>query len=150
MRLLIVRYYDRKGRQPVEAIEKQNEITCRCAAVMWGSVWPVAKARPMDEGRTWGVDMRHDFAGLEPAASWLHVVIAVVLLRYLIRGKDPAGDGRITLMQQIPRMELPSESLLPESTPQPSENAAARPPPRDVTVTKASFSASTTCRKEGP
>jgi hypothetical protein len=33
--------------------------------------------------------MRHDFAGFEQAAFWLHVVIAVMLLVFLVRDWDP-------------------------------------------------------------
>lgn len=94
--------------------------------------------------------MSHEFAGLERAGFWLHVVIAVVLLGYLFRGNDPSIDGRITLVQQMPTVEFSSDSPLPESTPQASETAAARPPPWHMTVTNASFSVSKTCRKEGP
>ncbi len=92
--------------------------------------------------------MRHDFVRLEQAAFWLHVVVAVVLLGYLIHGKHPADDGWITLGQQMSTIEFSSDSLLPESTP--SGKSAARPPTSNVAVTNASFSASTTCRREAP
>ena len=37
--------------------------------------------------------MRHDFAGLEQAVFWLHVVFAAVLPGYLIRGEGSQPLG---------------------------------------------------------
>jgi hypothetical protein len=73
--------------------------------------------------------MRRDFAGFEQAVLWLHVVIAVVLLGYLILGKNPGSDGWITvLMQQIPPIEFSSGALLPElTTPPRSGKSSAHP-----------------------
>ncbi|MFL9963066.1 hypothetical protein PQR02_18665 [Paraburkholderia sediminicola] len=44
--------------------------------------------------------MRQDFAGLEQAAFWLYIVIALVLVGYLIRGKNPGGDGWVKVVEQ--------------------------------------------------
>ena len=95
--------------------------------------------------------MRHDFAGREQAAFWLHVVFAAVLPGYLIRGEgSPSGGWWMMLVRQMSTIESLPDSLVPQPTPQVAGKSAARPSPGNVIVTNASLFASTSRRKEGP
>ncbi|MEP9321635.1 hypothetical protein PPMP20_00580 [Paraburkholderia phymatum] len=60
--------------------------------------------------------MRHDFADLEQAAFWVHVVVAVILLLFMAREKNPAWNGWLALGEQSILVDFSPASLMPELT----------------------------------
>ena len=68
--------------------------------------------------------MRHEYAGFELAAFWLHVIIAVVLLMFLIRGKSPELKSWLEAGEESLTVEFSTTSILSEVTPQSSVTAS--------------------------